>query len=129
MDWTGEEEYKMETTETKAPWTGHTPGPWKASEDVNSTFAVLSDKINAYGNFIVCECRRNENELTDQDRANAALIARAPMIPELLAMLEELHDMALTPNDWLLDERQDKARDARALIARVEGRRVGLWEA
>lgn len=55
-----------------------TPGPWKALDG-----AILSETLNHYGNFVVCDCRR---ELTPQDVANLRLIAAAP---DLLEALEE----------------------------------------
>jgi hypothetical protein len=56
----------------------HTAGPWKVSDG-----AVLSDKLNAYGNWIVVSCER---ERTEEDEANLKLIAASP---DMLAALKE----------------------------------------
>lgn len=64
----------MKTTQNTAPaWT---PGPWRVSDG-----AILSDKLNDYGNFIVADCRR---ELTAQDKASLALIAAAPEMAQTI---------------------------------------------
>jgi hypothetical protein len=52
----------------------HTPGPWSVLDG-----AIVSEKLNDYGNFIVCAIQR---ELTEQDRANLSLIASAPELLE-----------------------------------------------
>ena len=51
-----------------------TQGKWEVSDG-----AVLSENINAYGNWIICSCDR---ERTQEDEDNLHLIAAAP---ELLA--------------------------------------------
>jgi hypothetical protein len=58
----------------------HTPGPWKAHDnDGTGTLpCVLSEKINAGGNWYVAQCHVYEDAL---------LVAAAP---ELLAAIEEL---------------------------------------
>ncbi len=52
----------------------HTKGPWKVMDR-----AILSDKLNAYGNWIIAECNR---ELTDEDTANLTLVAACPDLLE-----------------------------------------------
>jgi len=49
-------------------------GPWTVCDG-----AILSEKLNAYGNWIICGLDRAR---TDEDEANLRLIAAAP---ELLA--------------------------------------------
>jgi hypothetical protein len=51
----------------------HTPGPWAVSDG-----AILSDRVNAYGNFWICGFGRGDEANTDEDQANARLIAAAP---------------------------------------------------
>ena len=57
-----------------------TPGPWEARDDdgTGTLPCVLSDKVNAGGNFYVAQCNVFED---------ARLIAAAP---ELLEVLEEV---------------------------------------
>jgi hypothetical protein len=64
----------------------HTPGPWKTLKD-HDRETVVSEKVNKYGNFIVTIVTRGDNEMTNEDRDNALLIAAAP---ELLTALEKL---------------------------------------
>jgi hypothetical protein len=82
--------------------TKHTPGPWTAHDDdgTGTLPCVLSDKVNAGGNFYVAQCNVFED---------ARLIAAAP---ELLALVRSY---AMT---YPLDEYQDKAR---AAIAKATG--------
>jgi hypothetical protein len=51
----------------------HTPGPWGVLDH-----AILSEKVNAYGNFWVAGFGRGDAQLTEEDHANARLIAAAP---------------------------------------------------
>jgi hypothetical protein len=82
--------------------TKHTPGPWTAHDDdgTGTLPCVLSDKVNAGGNFYVAQCNVFED---------ARLIAAAP---DLLALVRSY---AMT---YPLDEYQDKAR---AAIAKATG--------
>ena len=58
----------------------HTPGPWEAHDDdgTGTLPCVLSDKVNAGGNFYVAQCNNFED---------ARLIAAAPA---LFAALERI---------------------------------------
>lgn len=56
----------------------HTTNQWRVMDG-----AILSDKINDYGNFIVVSCER---ERTAQDDKNLALIAAAPELKEMLSL-------------------------------------------
>lgn len=70
----------------------HTPGPWRVCDG-----AILSEGLNEFGNWHVCQFHRGDEKNTPQDFANAALIAAAP---ELLAALERLIAASeLTPGD------------------------------
>lgn len=55
----------------------HTPGPWSILDG-----AILSDKINAYGNFHIARFDRGDDPNTAEDYANARLIAAAPDLLE-----------------------------------------------
>lgn len=79
----------------------HTPGNWYALYG-----AVISDKLNDYGNFVITACQR---ELTDQDKANLRLIAAAP---ELLALVRAYS------TTYPLDEYADRAAE---IIAKAQG--------
>ena len=58
-----------------------TPGPWKFLDG-----AILSEKINSYGNFVVAAGL----ERNDADKANAELIRRAPMLEEAAELLNRV---------------------------------------
>ena len=58
----------------------YTKGPWKVLDG-----AILSDKINDYGNWIVASCNR---DLTVEDGENLRLIAAAPDLLEACKELE-----------------------------------------
>ena len=72
----------------------HTPGPWKVLDG-----AVLSEELNAYGNWIVVSCQR---ERTPQDEANLRLIASAPAMLEALQAYELAVDKGIeaSPELW-----------------------------
>lgn len=83
--------------------TNYTPGPWTARDDdgTGTLPCVLSDKVNAGGNFYVAQCNVFED---------ARLIAAAP---NLLKMLKEAKIFIRT--DWGL------RNEIEAAIARAEG--------
>ena len=57
---------------------GHTPGPWEAVKDSRNG-VILCDKVNSYGNHHIARYDRGDFDgLTDEDFANAKLIAAAP---------------------------------------------------
>lgn len=84
----------------------HTPGPWHAHDDdgTGTLPCVLSDQVNAGGNFYVAQC----NVFAD-----ARLIAAAP---EMLALLREWAHVA----DMGTITMERAARRTRALLARIE---------
>jgi hypothetical protein len=101
----------------------HTPGPWKAWDDdgTGTTPCVLSEKVNAGGNFYVAECKVFDD---------ARLIAAAP---ELYAALKYLNHMGgderggycICPrNDGSAPDKKHSTgcADARAAIAKAEAR-------
>src|ERR1043166_1324251 len=61
--------------ETKMDANKHTPGPWKAAE-----MGVIADTITSHGNFYVCSLIEPDNP---EDQANAQLIAKAWLLPEV----------------------------------------------
>ena len=80
--------------------------------------AILSDKINDYGNFIVVSCER---ERTKQDEDNLNLIAMAPKLLESLkALLADIEDYQRI--NHLGGENNQSQFNARAAIAKAEGR-------
>ena len=72
--------------------TKHTPGPWTAHDDdrTGTLPCVLSDKVNAGGNFYVAQCNVFED---------ARLIAKAPK------MLETLNEVIARLADYQPDYR------------------------
>ena len=61
----------------------HTPGPWTAHDDdgTGTLPCVLSDKVNAGGNFYVAQCNVFED---------ARLIAAAPKLLEALVWMNHM---------------------------------------
>lgn len=57
--------------------TEHTPGPWRILDH-----SILCDNVNAYGNFHIASFDRCDERLTEEDHANARLIAAAPDLLE-----------------------------------------------
>jgi hypothetical protein len=51
----------------------HTPGPWGVLDH-----AILSEKVNAYGNFWVAGFGRGDAQLTEEDHAALAYLADPP---------------------------------------------------
>ena len=84
--------------------TMHTKGPWDVLDR-----AILSENLNTYGNWIVCEMPDRDN--IREDMENARLISAAP---DLLAALK-----GLVEDDLFSCEYFDMAKRA---IARAEGR-------
>jgi hypothetical protein len=91
----------------------HTKGPWIASGK-----GVIS--ISEHGNFYVCSLIDLDS---DQDKANACLIAAAPEILEALEALFE--HCAMTHKHWGEGSNQREADAAitagRAAIAKAKG--------
>lgn len=86
----------------------HTPGPWTAWDDdgTGTLPCVLSDKLNAGGNFYVAQCN---------NYGDARAIAEVP------AMIEALRECA----DWLCEahphsDQWERGQKARALLKRIE---------
>ena len=77
----------------------HTPGPWTASGE-HDRETITSDKVNQYGNFIVTIVSRCDEPMTEEDRANARLIAASPdLLDALITLLFACRDGAVLPRD------------------------------
>jgi hypothetical protein len=87
---------------------GHTPGPWEAHDDdgTGTLPCVLSDKVNAGGNFYVAQCNVFED---------ARLIASAPDLLEACQAIAKLADGQGQRN------MMEVAGQARAAIAKAGG--------
>lgn len=103
--------------------TTHTPGPWRAHDDdgTGTLPCVLSDQVNAGGNFYVAQCNVY---------ADASLIAAAP---EMVALLRDLYDAAqavpiLKEPGWNVGDvadalpMMDALTKLRALLAKIDPR-------
>lgn len=109
--------------ETKAPWTGFTPGDpvtgmWDWSKDYptadgRETWSLIGGK--GYG---ISSCDGLENSPQEVHRTNAELIRRAPLIPELLGMLERMYEVS---GNHAAENPKQVRLEARALIAKVRG--------
>ena len=64
----------------------HTPGPWKVNKKVKTS---IEQEKAGQGMNIICECQDPDGErTTEEDKANARLIAAAP---DMLEALKELY--------------------------------------
>ena len=88
----------------------HTPGPWKVLDG-----AILCEHVNAYGNFHIASYHRGDEPLTDEDHANARLIAAAPETTAGLRRLVASADRAL----GALNSRDIEGDLARELCAAI----------
>lgn len=88
--------------------TKHTPGPWTVDYSGPSRLAIMDDayRVIAFGNL--------QNEIADEDEANARLIAAAP---EMRASIERM----ITALEDCEAGECEEAREARALLARIDG--------
>jgi hypothetical protein len=95
-----------------------TPGPWEAHDDdgTGTLPCVLSDKVNAGGNFYVAQCNVFED---------ARLIASAPDLLDLAKSACSLWGFMASDMSLSKDEREAANRkhlEAHAAIAKAEGR-------
>jgi hypothetical protein len=88
---------------------GHTPGPWEAHDDdgTGTLPCVLSDKVNAGGNFYVAQCNVFED---------ARLIASAP------DLLDACKAIAALAGGQGQRNMMEVAGQAKAAIAKAMGR-------
>ena len=85
---------------------GYTPGAWRVDND-NDVVAKLG--------YMIADLMVMDGKPTEEDRANARLIAAAPDLLEALnGLIEEIDDCA-QPSDW------DFYDASRAAIARAKG--------
>ena len=97
----------------------HTPGPWSRKFG-NYVYAGTHEQAvrGEAPRVAVCDPLNGTREELDRAFANAALIAAAP---ELLASLKAITDHFAASGD---PTACDLMRDARAVIAKVEGGKV-----
>lgn len=98
----------MTSTTTKAT---HTPGPWEYLDG-----SILCESVNAYGNFHIAQVDRGDEKMTDEDYANARLIAAAPDL--YAALLAVSHR-------WDADDERDApelGEMIRSALRRAEGK-------
>jgi hypothetical protein len=96
----------------------HTPGPWHARQwQCRAVTSVGRISDNALGFEQIAECSANGRQVsTEQEEADARLIAAAP---ELLEALEDLIDAHAVPSTACKERgAYDKAR---AVIAKATG--------
>jgi hypothetical protein len=86
----------------------HTPGPWGIGDYDDGHECVIEASESKR---MICECYEDGEEHTDEDRANARLIAAAP---DLLDACKEVLRCAALPELW--------AAPIRAAIAKADGR-------
>jgi hypothetical protein len=106
----------------------HTPGPWKAVDDVDEGVWVSPQNTN---NNIICDIvgriwdpEAKATQITDEDIENARLIAAAP---DMLEALEKVIDLAKAnrDDDGIFDEQDEEYfKIATAAIAKAKGEDV-----
>ena len=89
----------------------HTQGPWKVLDG-----SILCEQVNAYGNFHIASFDRGDHQLTDEDEANARLIAAAPGLLAACRIILDAADF----NGNLRGNEQAIIAAARAAIASTE---------
>ena len=92
----------------------HTPGPWNDLGDCT----ICSTKINKYGNFIITQCQR---ENTEEDKANAKLIAAAPELHEWLQAVVSQGEAQLKCGDSHVTLSRNTLDLIKKSIAKVQG--------
>lgn len=105
---------------TEQPAT-HTPGPWTSTVSPFGQVEVRGDE----GAF-VCRLRHMDGEfdttiLTEQNKANARLIAAAPELLEALKAVAAALESALVGKRDIILTPEDALAEARAAIAKATG--------
>lgn len=94
----------------------HTPGPWRYRLNTQS-FSVLADRTDGYSTICKLIVQQDKPSFTEQDKANAALIAAAPTLYTMLKRLLAEVRMDEKPSVALLTIEQ-----AEEALAKAEGR-------
>lgn len=87
----------------------HTPGPWQSKIFDNGAYIIADGPIDELSSCIIAS--RNAHPDPPTGKANAALIADAPL---LLEALRELHDFA-EPSQHYRDNERSKAAFVKAI--------------
>lgn len=90
-----------------------TPGPWQISDAFDDGNGCVVEN----GTRMICECYEDGEPSTDEDRANARLIAAAP---DLLAALEKIAEVC----NGYGDEAGWACKHALIAIAKADGRDI-----
>lgn len=88
----------------------HTKGPWEVLDG-----AILCENVNQYGNFFIASVSRGDNSMTEEDKANARLIAAAPDL--LTACREALDELV----GMICDTNTDRFQYLADAIKKAEG--------
>ena len=91
-------------------WKGHTPGPWLIDETAGP---VYGDRLSIYAEGCSAIASVRPPKHGTPRGANAALIADAPLLPELVELAEAVCDENA--------DQADIASMARAVLAKVGG--------
>lgn len=96
----------------------HTPGPWIVDGPLHNQIVWCGPDER------VCFLAHSNGEKPSQDKANGLLIAAAPdLLRELKALLAHYVELAKISDDGFWDpEKEQRATEAQAAIARAEGR-------
>jgi len=92
--------------------TQHTPGPWTFRKAVNNNFYIVE---NEKSKIRICETIGKDNN--PKDEANALLISKAYLIPELEKELRE----TIIRIEYLIKEEQMSEEVRACLIAQIDG--------
>lgn len=98
----------------------HTPGPWTARLD-DAPFWVAPPKAT---DNVICDLQpRDADVFTEEDEANARLIAAAPDMFRFVEAFAACPTEGEVPGHWSDKAAMDEMiRVARAIVAKAEGR-------
>lgn len=96
----------------------HTPGPWKSTDN-----GIFANELNAHGNFYICSLPFVNEETSEKEKANLALISAAPdLLSALRWFADELPGIIRAHCPTGVPMSVASAHDAaRAAIAKAEG--------
>lgn len=95
----------------------HTPGPWYIEEISNRDWQINSDSRDWCLLEITPAIYGESDSLSDEDKANARLIAAAP---DLLEALKSLVKTLVDQDDEGMIEHAQQIINARSIIAKIE---------